>query len=72
MPLCAGVGDPEAVALGVALGFAARLSNHHCQIAPVVKGVAHSLAKEGGLQSPAPQLRDRRSSSEKSDAIVHT
>jgi hypothetical protein len=54
------------------LGFAARLSNHHCQIAPVVKGVAHSLAKEGGLQSPAPQLRDRRSSSEKSDAIVHT
>src|SRR5262249_1243525 len=48
-PLRARVCDPEPFALGVALGVAARLRDHHRQLAAVVVGVAHTLSQERGL-----------------------
>lgn len=40
-PFCAFVRDPELLTLGIALGVAARLWDHHRQIASMVEGVAH-------------------------------
>jgi len=49
-PFCACVRNAEPLSLGVALGFAARLRNYHCQVAAMVKRVAHTLVKERILQ----------------------
>ena len=43
LPLGACVCDAEAVALGIALGVAARHGHHHGQIAPMIESVAHSF-----------------------------
>src|SRR5215831_12323678 len=56
-PFRARVCDPEPFALGVALGVAARLRDHHRQLAAVIVGVAHTLSKERGLQPATAQFR---------------
>jgi hypothetical protein len=58
-PFCACVRDPEPLTLGIALRIAARLGDHHRQIASMIVGVAHTLVKERCLQPTTPQLRNR-------------
>lgn len=53
-PLETRVRDQEALPLSVALAGAARLRNHHGQIATLFSGVFHSCLEQAALQpSPA-------------------
>ena len=63
-PLRAGVGDPEAFALGVALRFAAGFGAHHREIATVIEGVTHAFFEKSGLESAPAHFGDRRSAGE--------
>src|SRR5262249_46272194 len=69
-PFFACVRNPETLTLSIALGTAARLSDHYCQVASMVKGVAHTLVKERCLQPTMPQLRNCSRAAEQSDAVV--
>jgi len=70
-PFCTGVRDPEPLTLGIALGIAARLCDHHRKIASAVEGVVHTLVKERRLQPTTPQLRNRSRAAEQSNAIMN-
>jgi|ERR1700730_2973450 len=61
----------SAITLGIALGIAAWLCDHHRQIASMVEGVAHTLVKERCLQPTTPQLRNRSRAAEQSNAIMN-
>lgn len=69
-PFCAGVGDVESFALGITLRIAARLRDHHGQIASVAKSVRHARFEQRGLQPAPPHLRDRGGAAEQCDAII--
>ena len=60
----------KAVALGIALRFATRQGHHHCQIAPMLAGVAHTFVKESGLQSTTPPLWNCGRTAEQRDAFM--
>src|SRR3954453_7862478 len=69
-PFGARVGDLKSLTFGVALGIAASLGHHHCQIAAVAEGVAHTLLEQCSLQTPTALLRDRCRTSEQGDSLV--
>jgi hypothetical protein len=70
LPLCAGVGDLEASALGVSLGIAACGGDHHSEIASLIEGVAHAFLQERGLQATPPQFWNGRCPSEQRNFVM--
>src|SRR5579872_3175445 len=70
-PFGAGVGDAKAVALGIALRTAARLSDHHREVASGAEGIARALAKESGLQPTTAELGERGSAAKQSHAFAN-
>src|SRR5579863_4423617 len=69
-PLDAGVGDAEAVALGVALGVGADLRDHHGEIAALLDGVMHTRSEQGVLESAAAKFGNGGCSAEERDTLV--
>ena len=49
MPLDPGVGDPEALTLGIALGGASGMGSHHDEIAAVLGGDSQACLEQGPL-----------------------
>jgi hypothetical protein len=58
----------EPFTLSVAMGIAARVRDHHRQIATVLEGVAHTSVKQRCLQPATPQLGDRGRAAEQSNS----
>jgi hypothetical protein len=69
-PLGAGVGDAETLALGIALGIAARHGPHHCEIASMFESVTHAFVKQRSLQAAPPQLRNGRRAAKQGHSVM--
>src|ERR1700722_13056631 len=71
MPLGTRVGDAEAFALGIALGIAGGLRDHHSQVATVFGRIVHAFGHERGLQAATAQLRNRRGAAEQRYSFMY-
>ena len=72
LPLGACVRNPETRPLCIALGAAACLGGHRCQIAAMIEGVAHACLKQRRLQAPAAHLGDGGRTAEQGNTLMHT
>ena len=71
-PLGARIRDAKALAFGITLRLAARLSHHHRQFIAMFEGVAHPSFEERCLESAPAHLRNGRRPGEQGHPIMKT